>query len=102
MFLSLLENVDVTCNEYEILVVATGLTDTTGLSLADVSCNASASDPSSANFTITLGQCDTTLTISSDEEKSFYRNKIFRNSTDTTLFNITCSYTRTPKTASGE
>ena len=102
MFLSLLENVDVTCNEYEILVVATSLADTTGLSLADVGCLPSASDASSASFTITLGQCDTTLTISSDEVKSFYRNKIFQNSTGTTLFNIICSYKRTPKTASGE
>ncbi len=64
------------------------------LKLLDSGCTPSFSDASFIYFDITLGTCGTTVVISSDGVKSFYRNEIIE--TSTTKFDIICSYIRSP------
>lgn len=102
------EGVTVTCQEYNMLVEINRTThtvlDPNNLRLApdDNSCNTTDSNTSTIFFDITLGTCQTELTISTDGTKSFYRNQIITNYTSNVEFNIICSYVRAPKTASGE
>jgi len=100
MFLPLSEGVEVTCNQNDIQVqinqsVHVGL-DPNDLHLIDNNCLPSFSNQSFINFNITLGTCGTFVVFSNDGVKSFYRNEIINNSTNTTEFDIICSYIREP------
>ena len=99
MFLLLSEGVEVTCNQNEIQVQINrsahdGL-DPNDLRLIDNNCLPSSSNES-INFNITLGTCGTLVVFSTDGVKSFYRNEIINNSTNTTEFDVICSYIREP------
>lgn len=94
------EGVEVTCNQNDIQVqinqsVHVGL-DPNDLHLIDNNCLPSFSNQSFINFNITLGTCGTFVVFSNDGVKSFYRNEIINNSTNTTEFDIICSYIREP------
>lgn len=103
------ENVTVTCQTSNILVAIQKLlfTDSdasfaaTDLALNDRKCKAT-NGSTTFDFDITLGTCNTELTISKDEERSFYHNMVFNTAENETEFNIICSYERTPTTASSE
>lgn len=100
IFPPLPEGVEVTCNQNDIHVqinrsVHAGL-DPNGLHLIDNQCLPSSSNGSFINFNITLGTCGTLVVFSNDGVKSFYRNEIINNSTNTTEFDIICSYIREP------
>lgn len=100
MFLLLLDDVAVTCNENDIQVQINRTVHTTlepnDLHLIESSCIPSSNDSMVINFDITLGTCGTTVVISTDGVKSFYRNEIIVDSTNVTQFNIICSYIRQP------
>ena len=105
------ENVAVTCQTSNILVAIQKslFTDSdpsfaaTDLALHDKDCKAT-NGSITFDFDITLGTCNTELTISKDEERSFYHNVVFdiKKDPDEAEFNIICSYVRTPTTASSE
>ena len=105
------ENVAVTCQTSNILVAIQKslFTDSdssfaaTNLTLNDRDCKAT-NGSTTFDFDITLGTCNTELTISKDEERSFYHNVVFdiKKDPDEAEFNIICSYMRTPTTASSE
>lgn len=103
------ENVAVTCQTSNILVAIKKslFTDSdasfaaTDLALNDRKCKAT-NGSATFDFDITLGTCNTELTISKDEERSFYHNMVFNTTENETEFNIICSYVRTPTTASSE
>ena len=105
------ENVAVTCQTSNILVAIQKslFTDSdssfaaTNLTLNDRDCKAT-NGSTTFDFDITLGTCNTELTISKDEERSFYHNVVFdiKKDPDEAEFNIICSYVRTPTTASSE
>ena len=103
------ENVAVTCQTSNILVAIQKslFTDSdssfaaTNLTLNDRDCKAT-NGSTTFDFDITLGTCNTELTISKDEERSFYHNMVFNTAENETEFNIICSYVRTPTTASSE
>ena len=105
------ENVTVTCQTSNILVAIQKslFTDSdpsfaaTDLALHDKDCKAT-NGSITFDFDITLGTCNTELTISKDEERSFYHNVVFdiKKDPDEAEFNIICSYVRTPTTASSE
>ena len=103
------ENVTVTCQTSNILVAIQKslFTDSdasfaaTDLALNDRKCKAT-NGSTTFDFDITLGTCNTELTISKDEERSFYHNMVFNTAENETEFNIICSYVRTPTTASSE
>lgn len=104
------EDVSVTCQASNILVeIQKSLfTNTdpaiaaTDLALKDRNCKAT-NGSTTFDFDITLGTCQTALTISNDEARSFYRNVVFNTTAepDEAEFNIICSYERTPTAASG-
>ena len=108
---SISENVAVNCQASNILVAIqkSSFTDTdagfaaTNLTLNDRDCNAT-NGSNTFDFEITHGTCNTELTISKDEERSFYHNVVFdiKKDPDEAEFNIICSYVRTPTTASSE
>lgn len=94
------EGVEVTCNQNDIQVqinrsVHAGL-DPNDLHLIDKQCLPSSSNGSFINFNIALGTCGTLVVFSNDGVKSFYRNEIINNATNTTEFDIICSYIREP------
>ena len=100
MFFPFSEGVEVTCNQNDIQVqinrsVQLAL-DPNNLHLIDNNCRPSSSNGSFINFNITLGTCGTFVVISNDGVNSFYRNEIINNSTNTTEFDIICSYIREP------
>ena len=103
------ENVTVTCQASNILVAIQKSLFTasdasfaaTDLALNDRTCKAT-NGSTTFDFDITLGTCNTELTISKDEERSVYHNMVFNTAENETEFNIICSYVRTPTTASSE
>ena len=105
------ENVSVSCQASNILVAiqkslfndSDSSFAATNLTLNDRDCKAT-NGSTTFDFDITLGTCNTELTISKDEERSFYHNVVFdiKKDPDEAEFNIICSYVRTPTTASSE
>ena len=101
MFLPFSEGVEVTCNQNDIQAQINGSVhadlESNDLHLINNSCRTSSSNESMfINFNITLGTCGTFVVVSNDGVKSFYRNQIINNSTNTTEFDIICSYIREP------
>ncbi len=101
MFLFLSEGVIFTCNQNDIQVqinkATTSLTNAADLRLIETGAGCTATDDgTNINFDITLGTCGTTVVISSDGVKSFYRNTITEISTGNKKFDIICSYIRQP------
>ena len=98
---SISENVTVICQASNISVAIQKslFTDTdvtfaaTDLALNDRDCNAT-NGSNTFDFDITHGTCNTELTISKDEERSFYHNVVFdtKADPDDPEFDIICSY----------
>ena len=98
---SISENVTVICQASNISVAIQKslFTDTdatfaaTDLALNDRDCNA-INGSNTFDFDITHGTCNTELTISKDEERSFYHNVVFdtKADPDDPEFDIICSY----------